>query len=61
MPFQRTTKNRSLRFDVKVNIESDFIMHKGIARQKRQSVISLGYTQPAISNHQHTASRSRLV
>lgn len=28
MPFQRTTKNRFLQFDIKVTTESGFIMHK---------------------------------
>jgi hypothetical protein len=30
MPFQQATKNRFLQFDIKVNTESGFIMHKEI-------------------------------
>jgi len=59
MPFQQATKNRFLQFDIKVTTESGFIMHKN--DKPGREPFSRDNHPPAVSNHQHTASRSRLV
>ena len=59
MPFQQATKNRFLQFDIKVTTESDFIMYKN--NKPGREPFSRDKHPPAVSNHQHTASRSRLV
>lgn len=59
MPFQQATKNRFLQFDIKVTTESDFIMYKN--NKPVREPFSRDNHPPAVSNHQHTASRSRLV
>lgn len=59
MPFQQATKNRFPQFDIKVTTESDFIMYKN--NKPGREPFSRDNHPPAVSNHQHTASRSRLV
>ena len=59
MPVQQATKNRFLQFDIKVTTESDFIMYKN--NKPGREPFSRDNHPPAVSNHQHTASRSRLV
>ena len=59
MPFQQATENRFLQFDIKVTTESDFIMYKN--NKPGREPFSRDNHPPAVSNHQHTASRSRLV
>lgn len=59
MPFQQATKNRFLQFNIKVTTESDFIMYKN--NKPGREPFSRDNHPPAVSNHQHTASRSRLV
>ena len=59
MPFQQATKNRFLQVDIKVTTESDFIMYKN--NKPGREPFSRDNHPPAVSNHQHTASRSRLV
>ena len=59
MPFQQATKNRFLQFDIKVTTESDFIMYKN--NKPGREPFSRANHPPAVSNHQPTASRSRLV
>mgnify|MGYP007010170763 FL=1 len=59
MPFQQATKNRFLQFDIKVTTESGFIMYKN--NKPGREPFSRDNYPPAVLNHQHTASRSRLV
>ena len=59
MPFQQATENRFLQFDIKVTIESGFIMYKN--NKPVREPFSRDNHPPAVLNHQHTASRSRLV
>jgi len=59
MPFQQATKNRFLQFDIKVTTESDFIMYKN--NKPGREPFSRDNHPPVVLNHQHTASRSRLV
>lgn len=59
MPFQQATKNRFLQFDIKVTTESGFIMYKN--NKLGREPFSRDNYPPAVLNHQHTASRSRLV
>lgn len=59
MPFQQVTENRFLQFDIKVTTESGFIMYKN--NKPVREPFSRDNHPPAVLNHQHTASRSRLV
>ena len=59
MTFQQATKNRFLQFDIKGTTEIGFIMYKD--NKPGREPFSRDNHPPAVLNHQHTASRSRLV
>ncbi len=61
MPFQQATKNRFLQFDIKVTTESGFIFIMYKNNKPGREPFSRDNHPPAVLNHQHTASRSRLV